>query len=720
MADNDLNEVFEEEMIDSEVITVPIDDTLSNSGEAADAKAVGDALALKADASSVVAISVNGQEADNQGHILIDGTDIPMSGTDSTTLKAKIEAVDGKTGADIRVSADPGAPTIGQAISEAGGKSAEDIPMTSGSEVSVAGKIAAMQAVENANSSAISILQGKAGDTIRLTADEEQTIAQAVGSCVKTVNGDQPDETGNVEVNHTLTADNLTSSQSQTSVGEWARRTSGGSASISDGSAWLSSVRGNRTHVGYVPEALAMTVTTAPREQGQEPITAEIDRDTFVAYVEDTSGTYTLTYTTDWSADPDLYGVTVNGDPISGDQITIVFTAENRGTIIQSLPTALVSTGYNLYNHTEGYAIGIKYSDTYGFMIAGTYTAVKYSSTKTGTKQTLTPVDGLFDIPANGYIWVEGGNNTDTEVYMTWADWALGRTGSWAAYTEDVIDMSILFDGDAEEEIDPVFPYGLLRVGDVRDEIDFNTGMAISNVQRLAYSAENLATAQASGRAYEYDTNYIYLERASAITTDIEIDGDYTVSDHGLEYFTDTDIAVYAINIYGNNLKNKLERDVLTKSQDVVNALNSTATDKALSAAQGKALNDQIGTVPSGETVEGQISTLQTAVAGKQNTLTATTGTATYLECFKYGRLVVGNLHVNADKKSTTKTWINITTLPTGYRPVYDFHFTAIDNINSSQALEIRVIAATGAVDMYTPTANTNYRPFGNFAFWTS
>ena len=593
----DLNEGFEVEMDDANVITVPIDDTLSNSGEAADAKAVGDALALKADASSVVSITVNGQSPDNQGAILVDGTQIQMSSTDTTKIKAKIDAVDAKTGADIKVSPDAGAATISQAITEAGGKSAEDIVMASGSEVTIASKIAAMEVVENANSSAISILQGKAGDTIKLETGGTETIKDAVDKCVKSVNGDLPDDTGNIQVQHALTADNLTSSQSQSSVGEWARRTTGGNASISDGSAWLSSVRGNRTHVGYVPESLSMTVTTAPREQGQDPITATIDRDTFVAYVENTSGTYTLTYTTSWSADPSLYGVTVDGDPISGDQITIVFTAENRGTIIQSMPKKLISTGYNLYNHTEGYAIGLKYSDTYGFMISGTYTAVKYSSTKTGTKSTLTPVDGLFDIPANGYIWVEGGNNTDTEVYMTWADWALGRTGSWAAYSEDEIDMSILFDGDEEEEIDAVFPYGLLRVGDVRDEIDFNTGLAISNVQRLAYSAENLATAEASGRAYEYDTNYIYLERASAVTSEIDIDGEYSVSDHGLEYFTDTDISVYAVVIYGNNLKNKLERDVVTKSQDIVNGFTSTATDKALSAAAGKTLNDQIGTL---------------------------------------------------------------------------------------------------------------------------
>ena len=93
---NDLNEVFTEEMIDADVITVPIDDTLSNSGEAADAAAVGAALALKADASSIVTISVNGQTPDNQGVILVTANDTKMSSTDTTTIKEKIEAVGGK------------------------------------------------------------------------------------------------------------------------------------------------------------------------------------------------------------------------------------------------------------------------------------------------------------------------------------------------------------------------------------------------------------------------------------------------------------------------------------------------------------------------------------------------------------------------------------------------------------------------------------------------
>ena len=65
---NDLNDVVEEVVSDAEVMTVAIDDTLTVSGEAADAKAVGDALALKADVSSVVSITVNGRQLRGEHH----------------------------------------------------------------------------------------------------------------------------------------------------------------------------------------------------------------------------------------------------------------------------------------------------------------------------------------------------------------------------------------------------------------------------------------------------------------------------------------------------------------------------------------------------------------------------------------------------------------------------------------------------------------------------
>jgi len=620
MAD-DLNEVVEEVIDDATVVTVPIDDTLTVSGEAADAKAVGDALALKADKSELQnAITVNGQEADNQGHIIVTGADIEVSDSDSTKMNAKLTAIDGKTGADIPVTSEAGAKKITTVLTELDGKTAADIPMTSASgSQTISQKVDTMDSITGQNSTDIAALKTKAGDTIKIATDSEETIKQAVEKRILTVNGDGADSNGNVNVDKALFADNLTTKMSQTSTDEFIRRTSGGGASISDGDAWLQVLRGNRYKYGYVPESLNMTVIPVPREEGQTAITATIDRDTFVAYVED-SGTINLYYTVEWSANPTLYGVTVTGEPLAGDQITITYVKEDRGTITQSNPQTLISTGWNLFDYTNGYAVGLKYSATYGFRIDGTYTAVKYSATLTSDKSTITPDEnGLFNIPANGYIWVEGGDSTTTAVYMTWGDWINGHNGDWAEYEEYEVDFSNVMTN--------CFPHGLLRAGDIRDEINFTAGTATSNIERLAYNATNLAEAEASGRTYEFDTNYIYLERETAVVTEIETTGDYTVSDHGLEMYTGTSLAVYSVIMYGNNLKNKLERDVVTISSQTLSAAQKTSVRSNISAASAadvESLNTAIENIKIRVT-DAQITTNASGYA--YNAISFSTGT---------------------------------------------------------------------------------------------
>lgn len=130
---SELNENVNVVVDDATVITVPIDTTLTVSGEAADAKAVGDALADKADRSELsTAVNVNGQSADAQGTILLYGDDIPMSDLDSTTLKAAVEAIQGWDGSDINVDDTAATPvTIKAAIEELQGRTGEDIYLDS-------------------------------------------------------------------------------------------------------------------------------------------------------------------------------------------------------------------------------------------------------------------------------------------------------------------------------------------------------------------------------------------------------------------------------------------------------------------------------------------------------------------------------------------------------------------------------------------------------------
>ena len=583
MADNDLNEVVEEVVNDATVMTVPIDDTLTVSGEAADAKAVGDALALKADLSAVVSIDVNGQAADNQGHIIIDGTDVKMSGTDTRTLKAAIESAASQTAEDIPMSSDPGAQTVAEAISGIGDRNATEIPMSEDEEaVSIATKIAQTDATVSGIQQTIAGMIAKTGADIPLEPGSTKMIKGAIAERVLTVNSNTADANGDVRVDEVQFASNLKSEQSQTSVGEYSIRTSGGAASIESGDAWLVSVEGNNVHTGYVAEELEMTVIPVER---QNPITATLDHDTFVAYVE-SSTTITLSYTADWSADPALYGVTVTGTPVNGDVISIAYTKEERGTIMVCNPESFVSTGYNIYDYARGYARVVKYSESYGYAIAGSYTSLAWAETPGGTQTAITVSGGQFQVPGDGYVIVTGGNGTNTRIWPTWSDWtSAGDAGSWEAYTESEVDLS--------DVMEDYFPNGLLSAGAVRDIIDINVGYCESKVERLAYSAANRAAAEASGRAYEFDENYIYLERSVTVVHSIELDGSFTASDHGIEFLTgDNPGTPVVTTLYGNNLRNKLERDVLTISEQELSASQKTQVQTNLGISLAGGLTD--------------------------------------------------------------------------------------------------------------------------------
>lgn len=763
MAD-DLNEVIEETIDDASVITVPIDDTLSNSGEAADAKAVGDALALKADKSEIqTSITVNGQSADAQGSIIVTAADTQISGTDQTTVKAAIEAVDGKTAEDIPVSSSS-SQTIKQALDSGATRTADQIPMSGTDSTTVKTHIDSLTGSVSDLNDAVSTLASKTAADILYNTGSTETIKQHIetmeAGTVKTVNEISPDADGNIQIERVAYADNLYSEDQENVTDSFLIRTTAGSGSLSDGNAWAQVIRGNRTHPDFVPESLQMTVNAMPRptppaitatlneatfeayveEAGTytvsydgtawdtDPtlygltisntpvdgdvitmvwdgendavvsitagprtappaITATIDRDTFVSYVTQ-SGTTTLTYTTAWSADPEDYGITVTNDPIAGDQIIVVYVKEVRGTITVGHPTALVATGWNLYNHTAGYARVVRYSDTYGYLIQGTYTALKFAETPTGTQTTITPdASGLFQVPSDGYVIVTGGNNTNTAIICTWSDWTGGPSVSWEAYSESGVSLSSIMTAD--------FPYGLCKIVqgtvEVVDEIDFVHKEAISRITRLEYTAENLATVIAAGRPYEYDENYIYQERASYVVTSISVDEEYQVSEHGLEWFADSTIELYSEILYGTNLKDKLKRDVVTISE------------QTLTSGQQSQVRTNIGAGSAAD-----VSSNSSAIAKVQNGLadtvgnTNTTGATLAVGQFVY---VKGHSTIAEGLRKVTASISangNITTNNTS--PVSEGGLNALNSKITSQR--------------QSATINTNYLSEGNITVY--
>ena len=568
----------------AEVVTVPIDDTLSIEGEAADAKAVGDALANKADKSELsAAVKVDGQAADAFGDIVLLAEHIPMDGSaNPKSVGEEIATLKGRTGADIPLSGADGAPSVAQAID-----AIDSGATVEGGALKLSGAVA----------------DGTA--EVRALELDGQTLPLRDGGAVRSVNGEKADGVGNVAVTRVEFANNLVADDAQSNLGAYVIRTSGGTTPIASGSAWLARLRGNLAHAGQVQEVLTCVVQAAAREEGETPITASLDAAAFKAAVSD-SAVFTLTYTTEWSANPELIGVTVTGDPVSGDAIVVTYVKADRGEITPATPASFRATGWNLYSHANGYARVLKYSDTYGFRVAGAYTGLAFSETLNGARETISPVNGHFNVPSDGYVWVTGGNASSTCVYMTWSDWLDGHAGAFAPYAEAVIDLSTLM---AEH-----FPDGLLAVGAVADEIDFSLQRAVSAVEKLAWSEETAAALDAAGRAYVADREWIYAVRETPLTYEISLGNAYAVSDHGMEFFTGTDVAVDVAALYGQNLRDKLRADVLTISQQTLTAAqkaqvqanigvySKSETDAAIQQSTADVAHTVFKEIPSGAT----------------------------------------------------------------------------------------------------------------------
>jgi len=400
---------------------------------------------------------------------------------------------------------------------------------------------------------------------------------------VFSVNGVAP-VNGDVVINKVDLADNFDSGMSQTIKGSFITRTTGGSASFNDGDGWLMLVMGASVHTGYSPEYLSVEAEPIRRQDDSPEISASINRDTFVAAVQE-SGEYRIYYTTAWSIDPATWGITVTGTPVAGDVIVVHYEKEVRGEITNSNPQRLCSTGWNLFNPSAAYIRVVRYSDDYGYKIGGDFSKVEFANATGGERTEIETADGFFNVPADGYLFISGGNAT-TYVYTTWSDWIDGYVGEFMPYTQTTVDFSGVMSS--------YFPNGLFQVGNVRDEININLGAAISRIERMEYSDTNIAIAKTRGTGYEYDQNYIYSVKTSEDVYKIDVDGSYSVNEHGLEFIEGTTVPVEVRTIIGVNLKNRLERDVVTISSGLANNLTTTSAGMALDARQGKIIGDRL------------------------------------------------------------------------------------------------------------------------------
>lgn len=147
---SELNEGVQVTVDDATVITVPLVTNLTATNAAPTAKTVGDALAGKVDAEHImenVTIKVNNESSDNQGQILLDGSEIPISDGSTTSIKDAVDAVDAKTASDINYATGQTIKAkideVASAAATAGSKTAADI--TYEGTTTVKGKVDAIE-----------------------------------------------------------------------------------------------------------------------------------------------------------------------------------------------------------------------------------------------------------------------------------------------------------------------------------------------------------------------------------------------------------------------------------------------------------------------------------------------------------------------------------------------------------------------------------------------
>lgn len=321
------------------------------------------------------------------------------------------------------------------------------------------------------------------------------------------------------------------------------------------------------------------------------------------------------------------YGISVTGTAVAGDSIavnytagttntiaTIAYTAPVQGTLQVATPTKFISTGFNQFDKdsTDVNQSGVIDNATIsnGEIItnpnAGTY--VCYCKAVGGEHGYIAESLGGHIVTSGGIGWCENvpqiGSTvvtisaaSDDSVTSTSADFTYMQDGYMLVVVNDTSDLMMWceWSGDvdgqqeytayeAPSEIDiptvgyiestqydlPTATYGMPRLGTVYDTVNFEAGTYIKRIERLAYSASNLAQVQGMDPVpvYDYDNTNIFYVLATPVTYTFESTGGiYNADDHGTEEFLGTSVPVVAEMLYGQNLRDKLRTDVLTISK---------------------------------------------------------------------------------------------------------------------------------------------------------
>ena len=354
---------------------------------------------------------------------------------------------------------------------------------------------------------------------------------------------------------------------------------------------------------------------------------ATVVPDTFISAVGGNTITdYEFTYSgTAWELNSEEvtlsnYGISVTGTPTTSSIITVTyiagtptttvtisFTAYDPGTINVATPSAFQATGFNQFDKATMYIANATIDD--GAIVANTGTYVCYCraiggehgyiaesidghidttggmgwcaslpeigstvvTTSADVNDSVTEYAADFTYMTDGYMVVVVDDMDDLMMWCEWSGDVNGQTEYTAYSVPSTVTIPTVCTIEGTQYYLPTYTYGMPRLGNVYDTINFESSTYIKRIERLAYSAENLAIVQAMSPVpvYDYDDTNIFYVLDNPITYSFtnSTGGVYIVDDHGTEEFIGTSVPVEAELLYGQNLRDKLRTDVLTISK---------------------------------------------------------------------------------------------------------------------------------------------------------
>lgn len=325
------------------------------------------------------------------------------------------------------------------------------------------------------------------------------------------------------------------------------------------------------------------------------------------------------------------YGITIVGTPIHNDTIivnwikgtpinstvTIYYRKPSQGSLINAKPIAFQSTGFNQFDKNsmvinnatisgssivedpdqqysicycpakggdQGYAAvspGSHIIDSVGMAYSQNIPAIGETviTVSININDTTTPFAGRFTAENDGYILVVVNNADDLMMGCAWSDYISdiqeelsNNPNFYIGYTSPSQIPVPMYGYDEDIRIElPTASYGLPRVGNYYDTINFDAHIYIQRVAQKDYSLENLAIVQdyydTYGTPYDYDDQNIFYALdgnsgvGSPITYTLEKDGSYTTSANGIVTSIDFDNfiknALPAILEYDNIIHDK-------------------------------------------------------------------------------------------------------------------------------------------------------------------